>query len=181
MVAAALLLAVAAMGLVRVGWAGRRRGLPVAGWALAAVALAVLCGEHGAWGLAMGTVAGSVAALALVLHAGWTAPGKARQPRREPPTVTLPHQPAEVLRRLAVFVLVVPVALAASMWLAFGTQAAARGAGAGEADATALMLLGAPIYWSILMTWQMTQATPARMVMPAVAAAGAGTILWGVS
>ncbi|HEU0066116.1 MAG TPA: hypothetical protein VFQ57_02620, partial [Sphingomonas sp.] len=73
------LIAVAAGALiVRIGWR-QRRGVAAAGWATIVLALGVLTQSDGAWGLATGTVAGMVAMLAMVLHAGWTAPAKARR------------------------------------------------------------------------------------------------------
>lgn len=180
MIAAALLAIAAAMLLVRLGWAGRRGAAP-AGWVVAAGALFVLARAAGAWGLAMGIVTGSAVAIAAVLQAGWISPGKSRRPAREVPSITLPRRPADLLQRLIVFILVVPVAFVAAQWLAFGIQALARRGGAAEADAVMLTLFFQPLIWGCLMAWQMTRAGPTRMIAPPAAAAVLGTILWGLA
>jgi hypothetical protein len=169
-----------AMLLVRLGWSGRRGVAPV-GWALGVGGLLLLAASDGAWGLAVGTVTGMAVAIAIVLHAGWRSPVKVRRPARTAPSITLPHRPAELARRLFVFVLVVPIGFVAAQWLAFGTQALARRGGSGEADALALTLFLQPLLWSFLMAWQMTRATPMRMIAPPASAAVLGTILWSLS
>ncbi len=170
----------AAMLLVRLGWAGRR-GAAAVGWVVTVTALIVLTVRDGAWGLAIGTVVGLVAALAIVLHAGWVAPIKTRKPARVPASITLPRGRGAFARRLAVFVLVVPVGFVAAQWLAFGIQALARRAGAVEADAVALTLFLQPLLWACLMAWQMTRANAARMIAPPASAAVLGTLLWGIA
>lgn len=177
MIAAALSAIAAAMLLVRLGWSGRS-GVAHAGWAFAIAALLALAWRDGAWGLAMGVVVGTVVAIAAVLRAGWTAPARARRPAREAHASAWPRWHAGLTRRLAVFVLVVPVGGAAAQWLAFGAQALARGRGAGAADATVLALFLQPVAWAGLMAWQMTRAGPARMIAAPAGAALAGTLLW---
>ncbi len=178
--AAALLAIVLAMILVRIGWGGRR-SISVAGWALVIAALWVLTAKDGAWGLAMGGVVGMVAALLAVLYAGWTEPARAGRPPREPPSISLPRRSGDLARRIAVFVLVVPVAFAAAQWLAFGAQALARRNGSGDTDAVVLTFLLQPLLWSALMTWQMTRSGPAQMIAPPAIAALLGTLLWGLA
>ena len=180
MLAAALLVVVAAMLLVRMGWGGRH-GVAWAGWALIAGALAVLVARDGAWGLATGTVAGIGAALAIVAHAGWTAPARARRAPREAPSIALPRRPGDLARRCAVFLLVVPLSFAAAQWLAYGAQALARRAGAGEADAIVLALFLQPCIWAALMTWQMTRRDATDMILPPASAALLGTLMWSGS
>ncbi len=180
MTGAALILIVAALLLVRLGWEGRRTHAAL-GWAGAAIGLLILTLGNGAWGLAVGIVVGIATALAMVLHAGWTSPARVRRPAREAPAVLLPRRWPDVGRRVLVFVLVVPVAFAAAQWLAFGTQAFARRAGWGEADATVLALLLQPTLWGAMMSWQMTRDRPAAMIALPAAAAAIGTILWGAA
>ncbi|WBH18066.1 hypothetical protein [Sphingomonas radiodurans] len=177
---AGLLMMVAAMVLVRVGWGGQRVYGAI-GWGLAVAALVLLAARDGAWGIAIGVVAGTATALAIVLHAGMLSPARALRPAREAPAISLPRRRGDLLRRLGVFALVVPAAFAAAQWLAFGAHAAARGAGAPEADATAIMLFLQPIAWMAIMAWQMTRDGPSRMILPPAAAALLGTILWGVA
>ncbi|USU10211.1 hypothetical protein NF700_08125 [Sphingomonadaceae bacterium OTU29MARTA1] len=180
MIAAALIAIAVAIGLVRIGWDGRRP-LAIAGWTLATTALLGLAWREGAWGIAVGTVAGIATALMLVLHAGWTSPARVTRPAREAPAITLPRRWSDLGRRCAVFVLVVPVAFAATQWLAYGAQAIARRSGAGDADAIVLTLFLQPILWGIVMSWQMTRAGLAQMVLPPAGAALIGTVLWSAS
>jgi len=168
------------MLLVRLGWGGVR-GAAAAGWLLAAATLLALAMLGGAWGVASGGVAGMAAAIAIVLHAGWTSPARVRRPAREPASVTLPRIPRDIAARVAVFVLVVPVAFAAAQWCAFGVQALARRLGSGEADAAVLLLFGQPIVWAGLMAWQMTRADWTRMIAAPAVAALVGTALWGLA
>lgn len=177
---AALILIAAGMLLVRFGWDGGRPAA-AAGWAAAMLGLALLVARDGAWGLAIGTVVGMACALAIVLHAGWSSPAKITRPPREAPAILLPRRWSDLARRVAVFVLAVPVAFAAAQWLAFGAQALARSGGADAADATALTLLLQPVAWGLLMTWQMTRSGPARMIAAPLAAALLGTALWGAA
>lgn len=163
--------------LIRLGWQGRR-GLAVGGWLLAALSLAVLVAAHGAWGLAVGAVGGMAAALALVLYAGWTSPPGKAAGARKAPAVALPRSWNGAGRRLAVFALVVPVSLAASLWLAYGLNAVMRGSGELDANSVAAMLFVQPLAWAVLMSWQMTRPGPREMIVPPVLAAGVGTLLW---
>lgn len=180
MIWVALLIVVAGMLLVRAGWS-RGRALAWTGWAVILVGLTMLTLRDGAWGLAIGTVAATAVALALVAYAGWTSPARPRRAPREAPAVTLPHRWPDVARRLLVFVLVVPVAFVAAQWLTFGTQAIARDGGMGTSDATALALFLQPIVWGVIMTAQMIRPHPAQMVAAPVVATVLGTVLWGVS
>lgn len=178
---AGLLVAIAlGMLLVRVGWGGQRHAAP-AGWAITIAASAVLVARDGAWGLAMGGVVAMTVAVTIVLHAGWAAPARARRAPREAPSITLPRRPGDLARRIAVFVLVVPAAFAAAQWLAYGAQALARRAGAGEADAIVLTMFLQPTLWGVLMVWQMTRPGPMRMIAPPLAATALGTALWAGS
>ncbi|MHA6723749.1 hypothetical protein [Sphingomonas sp. RS2018] len=180
MVALALIACCAAVLIVRAGWAGRVR-LAHTGWAVAAAALLALMWRDGAWGLAIGIVAGSVTALALVLYAAWISPAKVRRPSREAPAITIPYRLPDILRRLAVFVLAVPVAFAAAQWLVFGAQAFARHAGVGESDATVLTLALQPVLWGAIVVAQLTRANAARMIAPPAVAALVGTLLWSAA
>lgn len=163
--------------LVRLGWGGRR-WVASAGWALATASLLTLALTDGAWGLAMGTTIGAIVAMALVLQAGWVSPrGRARKDR-ETPSVDVPHSWRGTGRRLAVFALVVPVSFAASLWLAYGINAVMKGGAPLEANSVATLLLVQPLAWTVLMTWQMLQPGPRRMIAQPLVAAMVGTLLW---
>lgn len=180
MIAVALVTIALAMLLVRLGWSGARAAA-LAGWGLAGGALLVLAADAGAWGLATGAVVGISVALGLVLQSGWTAPAKLRRAVRTMPAITVPRRKRDLARRLAVFVLVVPVAFGAAQCFAFGAQALARGRGAADADSTVLALFLQPLIWAGLMAWQMTRTGPARMVAAPVGAAALGTLLWSMA
>ena len=177
MIAPALILTAIGVLLVRLGWGGRR-GASVVGWLAAILALVLLTARDGAWGLAMGTLAGIVATLAILLHAGWRTPGKRLRAPREPLSITLPVRPADIARRVAVFDLVVPVAFLAAQWFAYGAQALARRQGAGDTDAIVLTLFLQPLLWAGLMAWQMTCSGPSRMIVAPAGAAALGTLFW---
>jgi hypothetical protein len=144
-------------------------------------ALALLTARDGAWGLALGTVVGMAAAIGLVLHAGWTSPRKTARAPRQAPAIAIPRRPGDIARRLTVFALTVPVAFAAAQWLAFAGQAWARASGAAEADAIVLMLFLQPAAWGVIVTVQMTRATPARMLAAPLAASAMGGLLWSIA
>lgn len=174
-----LLMAVAAMMVVRFGWDGRR-GVALAGWLIAAVAAIGATVADGAWGLAVTILAGSAAALAMLLYAGWTSPARPQRPARVAAAIALPQRASEITARVSVFVLVVPVAFVAAQWLAFGVQAAARRAGAVETDAVVITLFLQPIAWAIIIAVQMTRAGPSRMIAAPASAAILGTVFWSV-
>lgn len=177
---AALLLVVAGMVLVRLGWNGRR-SLAAGGWLLAAIGVGAAIRNAGAWGCAVAALVGMAVGLGAVLLAGWRAPVQARRTvwrtRTTAPTVRWP----DVARRFAVFLLVVPVAAVAAEGLALAGRGFARGHGMGLADATVLAWLVQPVAWAAIMAVQMLQAGPARMIAPPLAAALVGAMLWGAA
>jgi hypothetical protein len=165
------------MLLVRLGWGGRRGAAPL-GWALALAALTVAGSAAGAWGVAMTTLLALGTALVALAHAGWTSPSRPWRAPRTAPAIGLTRQPLELGRRAAVFLLVVPVAFAAALWLAFGMQAMARAIGANAADVTVLTLFVQPVAWAAILTIQMTRADTARMIVAPAVAAMIGTACW---
>ena len=176
----ALIAVAAAMLLVRIGWQGPR-GVAALGWALGMSALVALVVQDGAWGLSVGIVAGMAVALGFVLHAGWTSPVRKVRAPREAPAISIPHHRRDLVRRVAVFALSVPVAFAAAQWLAFGAQAAVRGGAALDGDAVVLTLFLQPVIWTALLTVQLTRARPSQMVAAPLIAVIAGTMLWGAA
>ena len=177
MIASAIAMVAAAIALVRLGWAGRP-GVAALGWLLAGATLVALAQGAGAWGFAVGAIAGMTAALGTLAWSGWSAPGHAPRSGREKAASPSLREPARLARRGAVFLLVVPVGGAAALWLAFGAQAVAREMGMQTADAYACLLLLAPVFWCSIMTWQMTRNGPCRMVAAPLFAALLGTLLW---
>ncbi|MBL8656193.1 MAG: hypothetical protein JNJ92_02395 [Altererythrobacter sp.] len=179
MTAAAILAMAGAVLLIRLGWGGRR-GLAAAGWALAAAALGWLTWADGAWGLATGLTAGSIFALLAVAQAGVVSP--ARTPRRAAAVTAtaapMGAVPSDLARRIAVFLLVVPVSFLAALWLALAINAAMKGGAPLEANSVATLLFVQPTAWAALMAWQMVQPRPARMVFQPALVAAAGLLIW---
>jgi len=179
-VAAALILIVAGMALVRVGWDGPTKAAG-AGWAAALCGLLWLTVRDGAWGLAVGTVAAMAAALGIVLYAAIPFIG-----HQATGTKAIAWLAAFYGVTMLIFSMYGGGFATIPAYLAdlFGTknlQALARRGGARAADATALTLMLQPVAWGLLMTWQMTRSGPARMIAPPLAAALLGTLLWSVA
>lgn len=166
--------------LIRLGW-GTRRSVALAGWALALVSLVMLACSDGAWGMATGFVTGMIVALGIVLHAGWRSPAKRHGTIRQADAVVLRRGYHGVGRRLTVFAMVVPVAFAAALWLAFTVQALLRRGAPLDADSVALTLFLQPVTWTALMSWQMTLSRPVRMAFPPLIIAALGAVLWSMS
>ncbi len=170
----------AALGVaaLRRGWGGRR-GWIIAGWTLIGAALIALAVTAGAWGLAIGSSAAMAAAMAILARAGIAEPARDKRSPRAIPTVTPPRWRWRGLaRRIAVFLLIVPVGLVASAVLAFGADALARRAGWVEADSLALALFVQPVAWAILAAIQSMKPGPARMIAPALICAAIGLVMW---
>lgn len=177
MTAIPVLAVVAGASMVRLGWGGRT-AVAVLGWLVTAAALGVLAREGGAWGATVGTVTGMVAALVLLVGSGGNPPMRARGAERARAIAATTPDPVALLRRLSVFLLVVPVGGGAALWLAFAIQAAVRARGTNEADANACLLFLLPTLWCILLVWQMTRDGPRHMLAPPLLAAGLGALLW---
>ncbi|HVI98826.1 MAG TPA: hypothetical protein VM657_07145 [Sphingomonas sp.] len=170
--------AVLGVAALRRGWGGPRPWI-VAGWTLIALALVILTATAGAWGLAVGASAAMAAAMLVLARAGIAEPGRETRSPRAMPTVTPPRWRWRGLaRRIAVFLLIVPVGLVASAILAFGCDAIARRAGWVEADSLALALFVQPVVWAILATVQSMKEGPVRMISPALICAAIGLLLW---
>lgn len=169
-----------APGLARLGW-GTRRAIAWAGWGIGAGAIVTLGAHAGAWGIAVGVVAGLAAAMALVFHAAWQSqPVPAGRERRKaaPPAVRTDRA---LPRRLAAFLLAGPGAFGVALWFAHASQALARRGGPPSADSLALALFLAPVIWMMLMVWQMMEPGPVRMLRPLLWTAIAGLALWSLT
>ncbi|KQN26515.1 hypothetical protein ASE86_10480 [Sphingomonas sp. Leaf33] len=177
LLAAAVALAIAGIVLVRVGWGGLRH-VAVGGWAAVVVAILALAVGEGAWGIAVGVTVAMLVALGLLARDGVRTAPTRNPPARTPASVTLPHRALGVGRRLAVFLLVVPVGVAASYVFAMGAEAAAMRLGWHPADRTALAFIAAPVAWTLLASIQLMQAGPLRMILPPAVCAAAGGLLW---
>ena len=146
--------AAAGVAVLRLTWARPRRSMALntAGWALLLGSAAFGWQAAGAWGSSIAALAGMTAAcIALgfaALHAPPAKPQKASSRRAG----MLPEgtEPLCLARRLATFVLTVPVAAAVSIALAVALSGAARLAGWSEADSNVSALLVMPLAWTLL-------------------------------
>lgn len=176
MTAIALVAMAAAAALIRLGWGGTRRAA-AAGWAIGGVALACLTWRDGVWGLSVGLVAGSLAALTMVFQAGAVSPrrpGRGRSPR----AVAVAATDHALGRRIAVFLAVVPLSFAAAQLLALAVTGAMTGTAPLAANSVATALFVQPTVWTALMAWQMMLSSPARMLAPPALVAGLGALIW---
>ncbi|WP_394652141.1 hypothetical protein [uncultured Sphingomonas sp.] len=174
---AALALAIAGILLVRQGW-GAKRGVALGGWAAVGAAVVLLAAGDGAWGIAVGATVAMLVAFGLLAREGLRTAPTRTPPQRQPASVTLPHRALGVGRRLLVFVLVVPVGVAASYVFAMGAEGAAARLGWHPADRTAIAFVTAPVAWTVLVSVQLIQPGPSRMVLPPAVCAAIGLLLW---
>jgi len=162
---------------LRLGWR-RRRGVVALGWALGIAAAARLTARWGMWGLCTAILGGIAAAAVVLAYEALVSPAVFR-PVRARITVTTPRWRVEGLaRRLATFLLVVPIGFAATEMLALGAETAASRAGWVEANSTVLALVTQPLAWAALASMQMITRHPRSMIAPAALCALAGAILW---
>lgn len=180
MIAAALVLVAAGMMLVRLGW-GARRAVSLVGWAAASGGVVGATVIAGAWGCTVAMLVGTTAALVAIAWAGWRSPVRVRRAPRVAPAASVPVRLANLGRRAAVFVLVVPGAFVAAQGVALAARQFVLGHGGATADATVVAWMVQPLAWGIVMTVQMTRAAPAAMVAPPLAAGALGAVLWWAS
>lgn len=170
-------LAAFAIVLIRIGW-GASRPVALAGWGVEVLALVLLGRAAGAWGIATGAAVAMIVALIAVLAAGWQSVPRLRRASNPAETVTVPITQVALGRRVAVFLLVVPVAFIAAQWLAWAGQGFVRGHAPLDANSLALMLALQPVVWTVLITWQMLCASLSGMAAPPALAALLGLLLW---
>src|SRR5690606_35226073 len=131
------LTAAASVALLRASWARPKRSMPLNAFGWGLIALAALLGWQGAgaWGASVVALAGMGAAAILLAVAAATAPpGKTRASNRRVRMLPEHGEPKQIGRRVATFVIVVPLALLVSIGLAVVIRALADLAGASEAD-----------------------------------------------
>jgi intracellular septation protein A len=180
-----LLLAGAGAVLLRFGWDAREPAqvrLTLGGWAAIVVAIGTLTAIDGAWGFAMGTIPVMLVAFALLAREAIasTAPARAARVVESDPTVHLHARDwRDVGRRVAIFMLAVPVAGLVSLLAGLAFAAAARAGGAVDADSTTLALIVTPLVWSVLGTVLLLEDRARGMLRP-LAALGAvsGATFW---
>lgn len=146
--------AAAAVAVLRWAWAQRERSvaLNTAGWGLMAIAAALGWAGAGAWGVSVVALVGMGAAFAALTLAAASAPaGKVSASNRRVNMLPEAGEPRRIGRRVATFLIAVPLALLVSIGLAVVVRALADLAGASEADSMALAFFSAPLIWAILM------------------------------
>lgn len=175
---------VAAVLQLRRAWRLPRRSAVQNGiaWALMLAGMILALAGDGAWGLALVSLFGMVAAALLLAYAGWTAPAsKARASDRKAHMLPETGEPRHIGRRLLTFLITVPLAFAASLLAALGARALAELAGWSDADGNAMTLLLLPLIWGVLAFWLLMlphrRAQWACLAVPA--AAGLGLIFMG--
>ncbi|WP_245844268.1 hypothetical protein [Sphingomonas spermidinifaciens] len=182
---ALLLLAAAGTVVLRLAWDAREPAqvrLTLAGWSAIAVALAALAARDGAWGIALGALPVMLVAFGFLARAALAsaAPSRAARVVESEPSVHLHARDwRDVGRRVAIFLIAVPVAGLVSLLAGLAFAAAARAGGAVEADSITLALFVTPLVWSILGVVLLLEARAAAMLRPLVAiGAVSGATFW---
>lgn len=153
LIVAGAISAALAVGVLRVSWERTERSFPLnsLGWGLIALASVLAWQAAGAWGVSIAALAGMASATVVLAVAAVTAPaGKAKASNRRVRMLPENGEPKEIGRRIATFLIVVPVALLVSIGLAVVVRAIADLAGASEANSTALAFFATPLVWAIL-------------------------------
>ena len=194
--ALAILLTVAGVLAVRLAWHwGRqqhdRRQLALrwAGWLLLLAALLPWAMAGGAdRGVTLAIIAVMLIGLVLVLFEGWRAWQAPKRRRRERELRNdLPQADtrgaALLLRRVWIFCLSGPLALAASLAIGLALWLGLARAGVSEANVLAIAMLSVPIVWSVFATLATMDAGLGKRTLlvgaPAVLALGASLALAG--
>ena len=146
--------AVAAVLMLRLGWARKHRSLPInaAGWGLFVLAAVFGWAAAGAWGASVAALVGMAAACVLLAIAAARAPkGKAVASNRRVKMLPEAGEPRQIGRRVATFLITVPLALLVSIGLSLVVRALADLAGASEADSIVLAFFATPLLWAIIL------------------------------
>ncbi len=165
--------------LLRWGWQ-RGRAAVIAGWGALLLAAILLALSHGAWGLAAGAVAAMAVASALLMQAALASPaprgnGRKREAAASP---RLPHDWRDTARRIAIFLIVVPLDLVAASFLACAIERMLFGAGWLEANTLTVALFAIPILWALAASWQMLCTRAVTMLAAPALFALIGGLLW---
>ncbi|TGY89064.1 hypothetical protein E5163_08015 [Marinicauda algicola] len=179
---AALLCGLGVFALRR-AWARRNvrhTGALVAGWALVLASLPFWIVASGAdRGVSQLVLALSLIAIALVLATGGNAGARRERALRDPGQPAPPPSRGLVLRRLGVFAIAGPGALAASILLSVPAYAGLAHVAATEADRLALILFFVPILFAALTTLAVLDFPlrwRAGLIGGAIAAGGLATL-----
>ena len=153
LIVAGAIAAAVAVAVLRASWARPKRSAPLNtfGWGLIALAAALGWQGAGAWGASVVALVGMGAAtVALTIAATTAPPGKTKASNRRVKMLPEHGEPKQIGRRIATFLIVVPLALLVSIGLAVVVRALADLAGASEADSVTLAFFATPFVWAIL-------------------------------
>lgn len=192
----AILLTVAGALALRLAWRWGRQQQPQrqlalrwAGWLLLAAALAPWMAIGGSdRGVALGLAVVMLAGLVLVLIEGWRAGRVPTRRRRErEPRNDLPRASSRgaslLLRRVWIFCLAGPLALATALAVGLALWVALARAGVSDANVLAIAMLSVPIVWAVLATLGTMQAGLGKrallVIAPGLAGAAATLALAG--
>lgn len=144
---------VAGVAGLRYAWSLSQRSVcwNSAGWAM--LAGSTLCGwrADGAWGASVAALWSIGAAfVALAVAAVRAAPGPARAPRRRAHALPNAGEPRQIARRIVTFLIVVPLAMLASVALAVAIRGLGGALGWAESNANVAALFLLPLAWSAL-------------------------------
>lgn len=165
--------------LLRTAWGGERRDAHANGRAWAVLALGVLLAAagHGAWGVAMASLAAMAAATACLGRAAYTAaPGRGGASQRRAHMMPQGREPWHLGRRTLTFLFTVPLGLIAALLAGLALRAAAGMAGWHDADGNVLALMAVPVIWAILSTILLIEPSRARQSLWLAAPALAGGV-----
>lgn len=163
MLTLAVLLMIAAVAALRLAWHWGRNGRPRhrlalrwAGWTLLAISLWPWAAAGGSdRGVALALLVLMLAGLVLVLREGrkeWTRPRRARRERQARENGAAPASgPMLLMRRVWIFFLAGPLALASSLALGLVLWLALERWGVASANVLAVGMLAVPLCWAALM------------------------------
>lgn len=152
------LCAILSIGVLRVAWSRPRRvsALNLTGWGLMLAGLVLSAQAHGAWGLTVAALAATGAALLLLVPDAIAA----RAPPKRSAVRSKPERaPLRLARRIATFLLTVPLGFVVALVLSVSCYALADLAGWHRADSVMLALMLLPILWAILATLLLMKRT----------------------
>ncbi|MCB2060171.1 MAG: hypothetical protein R3E09_13290 [Novosphingobium sp.] len=172
--------AVVGVMALRLAWGLPRRSVAanMAGWLLMLLGSVLAATGHGAWGLAVSTLALMAAAALCLLYAAAISPrGSAHATNRRVHLLPEEGEPLGLGRRLATLALTVPLAMAVSLILAVAARGLAARAGWHEADANVLGFLLMPLLWAVIAVWLLMARARRRqgliLLIPALAGGAA--------
>lgn len=169
-------LAAAGVAVLRLAWGRPKRSvaLNAAGWALLALGLVVGGMANGAWGVAIVSIVATACAFLALTHAGITSKRNgAKASVRRANLLDAAGEPLHLGRRLATFLLTVPLALGVALLVGLAARTLAGLGGWHEANGNVLTLFLMPVVWAVLLF--LLLMTPGRrkqalyLLVPAVA------------